>query len=101
MLINSLLIIIIAFANITLGLLIYSRNKASLANKLFFIDTILLTLWMLCNYFLHLSTQNINVANLLNAAAYTFGFLALYVAFLFSQAYPTEHGIIKRKKYLS
>lgn len=94
---SIILLLIIAIANLSLGYIIYSRNKNLLANKVFLIISITLTGWMLSNFFLQQSSGNLRIANILNSIAYTMGFLAIYSAFLFSQIYPKKSRLIQNK----
>jgi signal transduction histidine kinase len=94
---SIILLLIIAIANLSLGYIIYSRNKNLLANKVFLIISITLTGWMLSNFFLQQSSGNLRIANILNSIAYTLGFLAIYSAFLFSQIYPKKSRLIQNK----
>ena len=61
----------------------------------------MLTVWMVTNFFLQQSENNLQVANALNAAAYSSGFLAIFGAFLFSQVYPVRSKFILKKKRLA
>ncbi len=92
-------ILSIATINIVLGYVIFSRNRTIFANKAFLGITIFLTLWMLANFFISVVTNSVAV-NLLNGVAYSFGFLAIFLSFLFSQSYPVESKFIGNRKAL-
>jgi signal transduction histidine kinase len=54
---------------------------------------------MLANFFISVVTNSV-VVNLLNGVAYSFGFLAIFLSFLFSQSYPVESKFIGNRKAL-
>lgn len=97
------LILISAFtlANLGLGFVVFARNKALFANKVFLAVTVFLTLWMLCNFFLAQTQWNLVAVRLLNSLAYTFGFLAIYASFVFATVYPSDSPFARNRRNLT
>lgn len=83
--------------NLSLGFAVYSRNKALFANKAFLGVTVFLTAWMVSNFFLS-GAGSLELANMLNGASYTFGFIAIYMSLLFALSYPSESAFVRNAK---